>query len=647
MRYIVTFVASCMVAIGCFAQSTNSPDNARQAPMPVQNTNTRPTEQRAVYDNTLIENIRTRLDLLEETDPNYAEEIDISVGRLPLAEFMRNVAKVGKVNLSIRDVDNLTVAVNFSRAKISELIYFLCKEYNLDVDITGNIVSIFPRQPKPILPKEIKVSKGSKEGTISYDLERDNLVLAVKKITDISGVNIVVPQNLYGRPVSGFVKDLPVDEAVTSLAGGNDLGSTKNSNGIWEVYLLDNKDGATYTRQSIFEPDQLLVDSMGLITARITQGNVHDIITDICTKKNLSYYFTTPISHQLSLFLNEVTFETLLGTMFAGTKYGYYSENDIYIFGSFSDDNLNSLKVIPLMYRSVSKIDQIIPKQFSTGLEIQTFVDQNSIIVSGDQRKIQRIENFIGTIDKRVPLVTIEVMIVDVTRTQIMETGLGLGVGDAPVQTTGKLSPGVDMTLGASSVNSIINSFSGFGSVNLGKVTPQFYMTLKMLEDDGKIQIYSTPKLSTLNGNPASLKSGEKSYYKEITTNYWGSQTPTPSESFVWKEVEANLEINITPFVSADKQITLDINIVQSEFTERIEKDGPPGIASRSFKSIIRVQHEDMVLLGGIDRNSKTKSSSGLPFIARVPILKWIFGSAKDNKIDHKLNVFIKPTLID
>lgn len=53
-----------------------------------------------------------------------------------------------------------------------------------------------------------------------------------------------------------------------------------------------------------------------------------------------------------------------------------------------------------------------------------------------------------------------------------------------------------------------------------------------------------------------------------------------------------------------------------------------------------------MVLLGGIDRNTQVKGTSGLPFIARVPVLKWIFGQTKDNKTEHKLNVFIKPTVI-
>ncbi len=335
--------------------------------------------------------------------------------------------------------------------------------------------------------------------------------------------------------------------------------------------------------------------------------------------------------------------------MFAGTQFGWYLEDGIYLFGTFSAETLNSVRIVPLNYRSVAKLEEVIPSQLKTGLELKTFVDLNAIIASGDQRRVLRLENFLRSIDRRVPLVTIEVMIMDVTKTDLMEAGLGLGVGTAPTTTSGTLSPGVDMKLGASSINSIIGRFNGFGSLNLGKVTPQFYMDIKMLEDNGTVQMHSTPKLSTLNGNPATLTSGDKTYYKEVQTNYWGSQTPTPSESYVWKEIEANLELKITPFVSADGLITLDIEITQSEFTDRVgdEKDeGPMGMASRSFKSTIRVQDGEMVLLGGIDRNSKNVSSTGLPFIARVPVLKWIFGKSKRETRDHQLNVFITPTLV-
>ena len=89
------------------------------------------------------------------------------------------------------------------------------------------------------------------------------------------------------------------------------------------------------------------------------------------------------------------------------------------------------------------------------------------------------------------------------------------------------------------------------------------------------------------------------------------------------------------------------IEFEQTEFTDRVIEDAPPGTATRSFKSIVKVCNEEMVLLGGLDRNSIENSSQGIPFLAKVPIIKWFFGKEKRNKVERTLNVFIKQTIIE
>ena len=169
-----------------------------------------------------------------------------------------------------------------------------------------------------------------------------------------------------------------------------------------------------------------------------------------------------------------------------------------------------------------------------------------------------------------------------------------------------------------------------------------------MLEEAGKIVLRSTPRLSTLNGHKAVLKSGEVKYYKESQVNIIGTQNPLQSESYLWKNVEADFILDITPYVSLDSTITMTINLSQDEFTatDQDDKYAPPGIATRSFNSIIKVKNREMVLLGGIEKNIRNNSSRGLPFIARVPVLRAIFGKTNKQKTDSRLNIFIRPTIL-
>lgn len=308
----------------------------------------------------------------------------------------------------------------------------------------------------------------------------------------------------------------------------------------------------------------------------------------------------------------------------------------------------SAVVVYPMKYRTVDKVIDIIPSELKQDMEMKAFHDLNSIVISGESIQCDRITEFLEKIDRSVPLISIDVIIVDATTNTSRTVGLGIGIGAAEVQSGGSVGPGLDITLNAESLSRILASFSGLGSINLGPVTSLFYADLQLLEEAGKIVLRSTPRLSTLNGHKATLKSGEVKYYKESQVNIIGTQNPLQSESYLWKNVEANFVLDITPHVSRDSTITMNISLSQDEFTNTSEDDryAPPGISKRSFTSIIKVKDGEMVLLGGIEKNLKDNSSQGLPFVARVPLLRSIFGKTRNVKTDSRLNIFIKPTII-
>lgn len=601
-----------------------------------------------------IAQVRARLDTLILRDTTYLSEVDLSVGQVSLSELLRSVAQVGGVNLSVQDGANLLVSCNFSRARIADLILFLCEQYGLDIRVVGNIVSIFPYQA-PIAPPPVpSIVYNRADSTLSYDLIAVPLREVARRLTDSSGVNLIVPQTLYDRPISGYVSSMPFSEALSVLAEINKLEvAPVKGSGAWmfaEPIPVGGGQPSTvqnYVRRRQFAPAQLATDSMGRITAMIDRGNIYDIILDVCEQLKLDYFFITPVNAQTCIYLKNTDVKTLFDLLLTGTAYTYYEEGGVYMFGEAKREGIFSTRIIPMRYRTVDKLIDVIPENLKKGVQIAAFGDLNSMIASGDQRHVARVEQFLHEIDKTVPLITIEVMIVDASKDVILEAGLGLGVGTLPTQTSGTLSPGIDMTLGSGAVNNLVDKVNGLGIIRLGKVTPNFYASLKAMEENGTIELRSTPKLSTLNGHEAVLSSGEMQYYKETNNTYMGTQNPVQSTSYVWKSVEANMTLSITPYVSEDGHITMTIDLSQSEFTDRTEKEAPPGTTTRSFRSMVRVRNEEMVLLGGIDRQSHEKSSQGLPFIARIPVLKWIFGMHKNNKQERRLNVFIKPTVIE
>jgi type IV pilus assembly protein PilQ len=322
-------------------------------------------------------------------------------------------------------------------------------------------------------------------------------------------------------------------------------------------------------------------------------------------------------------------------------------QGNIYIIGGNKVEDLKEFRVIQLQNRTINKILEVFPEGLKAGVELKEFPDLNSILVGGPSSRIAEVEQFVRKIDKIVPVILIEVLIVNMTKTFTVSTGIESGVGTQPTETKIKMLPDINVQLGSESINNLLNSFNGYGVVNIGHVTPNFYLNLKALENQGILKVSSTPKLSTLNGNEANLTIGTTEYYKEQRSDLYGAQNPQLTTTETYKPVTAELKVVIKPIVAGDDQITMEIEVNQSSFTTRISDYAPPGAVSRQFKSIIRVKNQEMVLLGGLEEKKLDESSTGVPWLSRIPVIKWFFSSRRKETGSSRLNVFIKPTIIN
>ena len=377
-----------------------------------------------------------------------------------------------------------------------------------------------------------------------------------------------------------------------------------------------------------------------------TEVLIDEVIKSIAQETGIDYYFVSDIKDKATVNVQSTTFQGLLDNMFQGTELTYTYKNGIYIIGERKTEGLRSTKVVQLQHRSVEKISENIPNDIKQSVDVKEFVDLNSLILSGSQPQIEEIEQFIKQLDKIVPVVMIEVMIVDYSNKRTNTTGIEAGLGNAPATTTATILSEPSVGLGSTSINNLIESFNGYGILNLGKVTPNFYINIRALESQGILRVKSTPKLATLNGHEATMSVGNTEYYFEQTNNVITNTSTQNITTKTYKSVNADLSVTIKPFVSGDDQITLEVSVSQSDFTGKIEPGAPPGTVSRDFTSYIRVKDQEMILLGGLEEKTVSESGSGVPFLSRIPVIKWFFSSRSKEKSKSKLNIFIKPTVI-
>lgn len=689
-----------------------------------------------------IDKIKNQLETIIADAPGLSQKVNINIKQSSLSEFLLAVSEVHKVNISVTPaLSQIMIVNNFSDVNVSDLLVFLCKEHNLTIDFTGNILSIKPYEKPTELPKikTFDVSYTVDQNLLSLNLKEDKLYDVFKRITDESGKNIVFAPGIENKLLTAYIKEMPFDDALNKLAFANNLQVLKTKDNFYLFDTVEGEYSSTSNNQNnnaqqkqskpirsrksnfffnILDPEKKILE------VDFENTPIANIVYDLANELNLDVFISNPLegAGNASVKSKRISFDELLDKLFESKtivggsndqngqgnfqntqssqsnndSYTYTVKDKMYFFGLKSQLVLRNIKSVPLMHRSIEILSDpskegrsagrlanqnsfnnfsntnnssnntnynqsnesnsektggsiltIFPKEILQGLDIKIDTELNSFIISGPAENISRFESFIKYIDKPVPVVLIEVMLLEVNRSAVVETGISAGIGDKPVTTTGTLFPTADVTLGAQTINKIINNFDGFGSLNIGNVVPNFYLSLKALESNGSINIRSTPRLSTLNGHRAFLSIGETTYYVVTNQNFYGSQIPQTSEIKNYQPIDAELSLTLKPLISGDGQITMDIKVIQSSFNgQKVDKDAPPGINSREFTSIIRVKDQDLIVLGGLEEKVKNDTGAGVPLLSRIPIIKWFFSSRKREDSKKKLTVLIKPTVI-
>ena len=614
-----------------------------------------------------INDLGRKLDEFSKIKPGINEIVKIDVSGLSLYDLIMAVSEEHQLNVSVDNDLNTPVVNNFHDVTVKDVFLFLVQKYDLEVSFMSNIIIFKKRKEvKKIVKKEIKiadVSYNAQNDFLSVKLENDSLPNVAQAIIDKSGKNIVLAPDIKTLKISSYILNRPFDQVIEMMAKSNDLLATKDENGFYflEKNTLPKENNSTTSSRGNSKSKQkaatgtegsydVEITDKGFLSIKANVADATDLLIEAAEKLNVNYFiYNKPENEKTSLLANNITFDDLLGHIFKGKKYTYRNQDGFYLIGEQSTEGLRSTEIIALENRSIESVLQSLPKIFNEKVEIKEFVELNSLIVSGSKSTIEELKLYIKQIDKVVPLVQIEVIIVQYNKSYDVQTGLKAGLDKLnKAQTGGVLFPTTDVNLGSSSVNSLIDAFNGLGLLKLGKVTDAFYLNLKLLENNSIIKIESTPKISTLSGHEATLSIGETNYYFEQSNTLINNNNNSNNifQSGTWKNTEANLSVKIKPFVSADENVTLNINVEKSAFLGRAGENAPPGKATQKFESLVRVRNGEMVLLGGLDELKRENSGTGVPLLSRIPIIKWFFSSKKKAKGNSKLHIFIKPTIV-
>ncbi len=309
----------------------------------------------------------------------------------------------------------------------------------------------------------------------------------------------------------------------------------------------------------------------------------------------------------------------------------------------------------PLSYAKVKEIVPIIEQYLSPRGTILYDERTNTLIIEDIPKRMVAIRTLIRRLDTRIPQVDIEARIVETTKRFIRELGVqwGLSAEYSPERGTdtgvtfpnrvgaggpviGSTSPGG--LAGGYAVNFpvVADNPAGLG-LSLGNFlnTFQLDIALQLLENEGQGQIISAPKVITQNNKTAVIKNGTRVPTQTIQRG-----------TITVRYIEAVLQLEVTPQVTNEKTIILDLVVDKSEADFSRDVLGNPVINIRRAETRVLVKDGGTAVIGGIFVLNEQSSSQGVPGLKKIPFIRRLFGSESNRYDNQELLIFITPRIV-
>ena len=272
-------------------------------------------------------------------------------------------------------------------------------------------------------------------------------------------------------------------------------------------------------------------------------------------------------------------------------------------------------------------------------------VDQrtNALIVRDTPEQIRNIKDLVEKLDRPTKQVMIEARIVKINTSSELNLGVrwgGLYTSDSGQnQFSGTLSGAqagnpdlaVDLPVGGAAGGGPATMGMQLGSISNNATLD---LELQAIEAEGNGKVISSPRVVTANQQEASIKQGTEIPYQEATSS------GATNISFE----EAVLELGVTPQITPDDRLILDVNASNDSVGQSTASG--PAINTEEVETQVLVDDGDTVVIGGIYAKSEREDQTGVPVLRHIPLLGWLFQNKTTSTEKRELLIFLTPRII-
>jgi general secretion pathway protein D len=274
---------------------------------------------------------------------------------------------------------------------------------------------------------------------------------------------------------------------------------------------------------------------------------------------------------------------------------------------------------------------------------VQQLLSQNAIVVRGTPDQISLAEKLVDDLDKARPEVLVDIAVLQISKDRSRTLGFSppssatvtlqsnINTSTTTTSTTGTTTPSSSST--GLELNTLGNLNATDFQVSIGSAN------LSAVMSDSDTKMLQNPQVRALDNQKATLKIGER---VPVATGSFqpgiGGVGINPLVNTQFQYLDVGVNIDVTPHVHSDRDITLKITMEISSVVGQSSIGGisQPIIGQKKVEHEIRLRDGEPSLIGGIMDDSQTRSLAGIPGLAQIPIIKWLFGQeTKDHEEDE------------
>jgi len=535
--------------------------------------------------------------LVTLSDPEVGVDIREQAGQI-LVDFLDASAAVElQKRLDVVDFATPVKTIDtFSRGRNTRVVISPTGRYEHLAYQAGNVFTI---NVKPIPESEEEKKKADEFGytgeKLSLNFQRIAVRDALQVLADFTGLNFVIGDSVSGS-LTLRLKDVPWDQAMDLILESKNLGMRQKGN----VVVIAPERELVAKEKAELEAKKVVRELAPLVSEliHINYAKASDIAKLLKSVKAIESGVTTTNPFQTVSYAGEQKIES------------------------------NSL----LSERGQVTVDE----------------RTNSILLQDTPTKITEIRKLIALLDQPVEQVMIESRLVEATSTFAKSLGARFGAtkaGNPPnngLNITGNLEGNVDIinsgTLSANTDGLNVDLPStGIGTANPGQIAltlarlgtgELLQLELTALEQENEGKIISSPRIITANQQKATIEQGQE---REFSVGSGVSKIQT-----------AVLKLDVTPQITPDRRVILDVIVTKDNFA-----DVASGLVNKKkIETNVLLDNGETIAIGGIYEQDGGSTVTQVPLFGRLPLVGWAFKNKEDRKEKTELLIFLTPRIL-